>query len=329
MLEAHGTTASLFRYYANTALSYLIDGNSLLGRRLLEISLELYPEYDFALDQLDRVRRGEYDYYIEAKLAERYRHDVDKNSFRRLTKKHRTADAVAVKTWGIDPDKREVDIAEALLVEANRRWSADQPWPDTLTSVAFELNSEARPSVEGERKNLRKAQLLFQELGQLMPAADNRAIRDWIGERMTITNIIVSIAKELPLDNLALGVLADELPDAMVRQKEKAYLLALAAIDRRHEKGLRTYQPYSRTSLQEDYLWILDGLCGVYEASGQEDRAEGIMSDYTQTVTEVESGISKKLKVVRNDPCPCGKLKPDGTPVKVQEMSRGRNLGAT
>jgi hypothetical protein len=56
MLEHHGTSRSLYRYYANAATASLANGDVILGERLLDIALEICPDYDFAHREKARIQ---------------------------------------------------------------------------------------------------------------------------------------------------------------------------------------------------------------------------------------------------------------------------------
>lgn len=463
MLDNHGTTSSLYRLYANAGVAYLIAGDALLGEYLLDIALELCPDYDFAIDQKERIERGEYQYYTLTKIQKRLTSgeldlppssqelrglsdstltkrfasiglNVTPDNFPKLMKGTTTVDDLIDTNWKITISNHRGDQAHFLSIEANRRWAPEYPWPETLNAIAFDIQQALLPEYTGERRNLKRGRELIKEMHLALKNATDSSVQKWMkdvgdysedrqnlvyaglellrnrdadhellddfyvlaykrsadpiflvprtieraSQGQPIDAAIKAIAKQLPLDNLTLGILADGLPETIRSAKEQAYLLALQAIDARRGKHMRTYLPYDRSSLQDSYGWILDGLCRVYEDTAQKDKLDiyqerylAVMDDPSLARTselsqeelkahqtavyekelfpdspavkyykwfktldiDLRSGdgsltkhtlyklgeSGKPGKIGRNDPCPCGKTKPDGTPVKYKK----------
>lgn len=71
LLNERTTFREVFRLFANTGVTFLMNGYEYAGKRMLEISLELNPHYDFAQKQLERYEAGEYEALICEGLSER------------------------------------------------------------------------------------------------------------------------------------------------------------------------------------------------------------------------------------------------------------------
>lgn len=463
MLDGKTTSRSLYRHYANAAVAYLVDGDMLVGERLLSIALELCPDYDFALEQQTRVNDGEYMPYVLLKTQEalasskkdwppspaelrslsddelidrfsRQDIDIDKSMFIKLAGDTKNIDELLSKKWRVDVADNRGDHLHFLALEANRRWAPEYPWPETLEQICFDIDSALHPDDPAARRSYKQAARYLKELESAVKNASKKSIASWMamggsyaGARQNVTfacldlknnrsdagdslettlkllhektkdpmflipdillkaedsrllrSNINKIAKQLPLDDTVLGILAEQLPDSFLTAKEQALLLALRAIEKRQSKGMITYPPYNPDSLQDSYGWILDQLCDVYEKTGETDKLDVYQERYmkvmedeslsrTSELTPEETkkrrnklidehiaadnpailyyewfktlgidlssgdgmptahtvfGINNsgnKVKIGRNDPCPCGKTKPDGTPVKFKK----------
>ncbi len=68
LLKTKTTNQDIYRVFCNAGLSYLYSGKPLLGINCIEMASELNPQYTFALKQLQKYNRGDFDDVIQLGL---------------------------------------------------------------------------------------------------------------------------------------------------------------------------------------------------------------------------------------------------------------------
>jgi hypothetical protein len=231
MHESTGTSRSLHRLYANAGTAYLMNGDLLMGERLLDIALELCPGYDFAQQQKDRIASGEFFSYAMQRVRDRVQEvgleippssvelrswsntrladrmlelglEATKDNFAELVARARALDDFLENVWGIDRDDRKIDEAHCLAVEANRRWAPKTPWPETLEHTAADFYQALFPEFSGERRSVQRAKKLALGLSEMIQRASNDCIQSWMeglygydGIRAEITEAGIELGK--------------------------------------------------------------------------------------------------------------------------------------
>ncbi|TAL50828.1 hypothetical protein EPN81_01560 [Patescibacteria group bacterium] len=71
LLKQQTTNPEIYRLFANAAIAHLMRGDLLLGEKMVDISLEFNPNYDFGLQVKRDLQRGTYDAAISSRLCEK------------------------------------------------------------------------------------------------------------------------------------------------------------------------------------------------------------------------------------------------------------------
>lgn len=210
--EVRSTSSEVYRLYGNLATCYFATGDLPLGERMLEIALELNPNYDFALRQLERLESGELaDMSFAAtlkKLAEKPADSLipggqwdpqeierawddgqilselaalgvktSPELFKKQAKRFISSDDFAHKVWDRlvpDPENQEfLWIAAGALWD---RWLPDRPAVETFIRFGYLIDDTLYPedgSKPAQKQLLKLANKLTETIGQ----ADKKTIK--------------------------------------------------------------------------------------------------------------------------------------------------------
>jgi len=94
LLETKTTSYDIFRVFCNSGLSYLFSGKPVLGVQCFEAALELNQQYTFALEQLQKYQRGDFDDIIKLGIVTEI-----KNNFEEWTKRSALLNLDKVMKW--------------------------------------------------------------------------------------------------------------------------------------------------------------------------------------------------------------------------------------
>ncbi|MBI2411505.1 MAG: hypothetical protein HYV32_06465 [Candidatus Kerfeldbacteria bacterium] len=78
LLKQHLTNREVYRLFTNTAIAYLANGHEQIGRRIVDMSLQLNPNYDFGQETKRRLNNGELDDMIDAGRMMRLQERVER-----------------------------------------------------------------------------------------------------------------------------------------------------------------------------------------------------------------------------------------------------------
>lgn len=78
LLKRRTTVFFIYRIYANKATCYFACGQKSEGKKMIDISLALNPNYDFGQKLSQRYRAGEFDFDIRSTLGPKLRPDFPK-----------------------------------------------------------------------------------------------------------------------------------------------------------------------------------------------------------------------------------------------------------
>ena len=112
LLETKTTSYDIFRVFCNSGLSYLFSGKPVLGVQCFEAALELNQQYTFALEQLQKYQRGDFDDIIKLGIVTEI-----KNNFEEWTKRSDHLNLDIVMKW---PEKKILDKLNSFGVTVDK-----------------------------------------------------------------------------------------------------------------------------------------------------------------------------------------------------------------